>query len=67
MVCYVLRAQVAQMLFLILRPQDQNFFWDFIIFLDSSYDSGKDEVLFVKIEAKVLDLWLDKSFGPKLP
>ena len=27
----------------------------------------KNEVLLVKVEARVLDLWLDTSFGPKWP
>ena len=40
-----------------------------MILLDSFYDSRENEVLFVKIGARVLDLWLDKSlakcFGPK--
>ena len=38
---------------------------------DSFYDSGKNEVLLVKIGAMVLDLQRDpcfgKGFGPKLP
>ena len=38
-----------------------------MIILDSYYDSGENEVLFVKIGARVLDLWLDTSSGPKLP
>ena len=42
-----------------------------MILVDSSYDSGKNEVLFVKIGAMVLYLQLDtsfaKGFGPKLP
>ena len=42
-----------------------------MILLDSSHDSSENEVLFVKIEARVLDIWLDKCFakvfGPKLP
>ena len=41
-----------------------------MVLVDSSHDSGKNEVLFVKIEATVLDLQLDtsfgKGFGPKL-
>ena len=41
-----------------------------MVLVDSSYDSGKNEVLFVKIGAMVLDLQLDtsfaKGFGPKL-
>ena len=42
-----------------------------MILLDSSHDSWENEVLFVKIAAWFLDIWLDKSFakvvfGPKL-
>ena len=36
-----------------------------MILVDSSYDSGKNEVLFVKIGAMVLDLQLDVSLLPK--
>ena len=38
-----------------------------MILLDSSHDSCENEVLFVNIEARVLDLWLDMSSGPKWP
>ena len=38
-----------------------------MILLDSSFDSGENEVLFLKIGSTALDFWLDKSFGPKLP
>ena len=38
-----------------------------MVLLDSSNDSGVNEVLFVKIGARVPDLLLDASFGPKLP
>ena len=42
-----------------------------MILVDSSYDSGKNEVLLVKIGAMILDLQLDtsfaKEFGPKFP
>ena len=48
-------AQVIQMYFLGPRPQRQEIFWDFIILLDSSYDSWENQVLFVKIGARVLD------------
>ena len=51
--------------FLDLRPEGHGIFWDFIILLDSSYDSGEDEVLFVKIRARVLDSWLYTSFESK--
>ena len=36
-----------------------------MILLDSSYDFGEHEVLFVKIVARVPDIWLDTSFGSK--
>ena len=53
------------------RPQSQGIFLDIMILVDSSYDSGKNEVLLVKIGDTVLDLQLDtsfaKDFGPKLP
>ena len=45
----------------------QNFFLNFIMSLDSFHDSWENEVLFVKIEAMVLDLLLDTSSGPKWP
>ena len=47
------------------RPQvqGQGFFCDFIILLDSSHDSWENEVLFVNIWVRVLDLWLDNSFA----
>ena len=68
---YVFWVQAAHMYFLSPRPQDQEIFQDFIILLDSSHNSWKNEVLFVKIGARVLELWFDKSFeksfGPKLP
>ena len=42
-----------------------------MILMDSFYDSGKNEVLFVKIGVMVLNLQLnmcfDKGFWPKLP
>ena len=34
-----------------------------MILIDSPYDPGENETLFVKIGARVLDLWLDMSFG----
>ena len=39
--------------------------YDFIILLNSSVDSGKNEVLFVKVGARVLDLWLAIFSGLK--
>ena len=62
---YVFWAQVAQMKFLDPRPQAQEIFCDFIILLVSSQDSWENEVLFVKIRARVMDLWLDTSSGFK--
>ena len=35
-----------------------------MILLDPYHDSLENEVLFVKIEARVLDLFLDTSSGP---
>ena len=35
------------------------------VLLDSSYDSVENEVLFVKIWARVLHLWLDMFFESK--
>ena len=53
------------------RPPSYRIFWDIMILLDSCYASGENEVLFVKIGARILALWLDKSlpkgFRPKLP
>ena len=40
-------------------------FHDFIGFISSF--SQENEVMFVKIGARVLDLWLDTSSGPKWP
>ena len=43
-------------------PQGQETY-DFMILLDSSGEnSGENEVLFVKIGARVFYLWLDMSF-----
>ena len=47
-------------------PRSKSFL-NFIILLDLSLDSGENETLFVKIGARVLDLWLDTSSGPKWP
>ena len=55
MAWYVFWAQLAQMFFLGPRPQGQEFFWDFMILLDSSHDSWENEVMFEKIVAKVLN------------
>ena len=62
---YVFRAQVIQIYFLGPRSHGQDIFWDFLSLLDLSHDSWKNEVLFVKIKARVLDLWLDTSSSPK--
>ena len=64
---YVFWAQVAEMQFIEPRSQAQGIFQDFSISLDLSYDLGENEVLFVKIVARVLDLRLDLSFGVKWP
>ena len=46
-------------------PKSRNFLrYNFVTI---SYDSGVNEVLFVKIGAWVLDLWLDTFSGPKWP
>ena len=36
-----------------------------MILLDSFHDSWENEALFVKIAARVLDIWLNTSSGPK--
>ena len=51
--------------FWVLNPKE--IFWDFMILLDSYHNSWKDEVLFVKVLAIILEIWLDMSFGPKWP
>ena len=38
-----------------------------MILLDLHHDSWENEVMFVKIAARVLDLWLDTFSGPKWP
>ena len=38
-----------------------------MILLKANYDSGLNEVLYVKIDGRVQELWLDTSFGPKGP
>ena len=53
--------------FWVLKPQGQEFFWDFMILLDSSHDSWENEILFVKNAARVLDIWLDTFSGSKWP
>ena len=65
MVGYVFWAQIDQMWFLGPRPKDQDIFGDFIILFHSSRDSGKNGVLFLKVGAKVLELWLDMFSGHK--
>ena len=64
---YVFCVQVAQMKFVGPGPQSQVFFIYFMILLDFFYDSWEKKVLFVKIQARVLDLWLDTSFGSRWP
>ena len=46
-------ALVAQMQFKDPRAQSQDIFCDFTILLESSYDSGENEALFVKVGARV--------------
>ena len=41
------------------------FFEILLDLLDLSHHSRNNEVLFVNIGARVLDLWLDMSSGPK--
>ena len=64
---YVFCIQVAQMKFVGPGPQSQVFFIYFMILLDFFYDSWEKKVLFVKIQARVLDLWLDTPFGSRWP
>ena len=45
-------------------PRSRHFL-RFHILLDLSYDSWENVILFVKTGARVLDLWLDTSSGPK--
>ena len=45
--------------------QGKGIFLNFMILLDSYYDFEENEVLFVKMGARVPDIWLDTSFGPK--
>ena len=49
---------------LVSGPQvpSQEFIWNFAILLDSYHSCGENEVLFIKIGARVLDLWPDMSF-----
>ena len=47
------------------KPQGEAIFLDFIILLDLSRYSWEKEDLYVKIWAKVLNLWLDTSSGLK--
>ena len=44
-----------------------NFFWDFMILLNSAHDSWENEALFVKIATRILDLWFNMFSGPKWP
>ena len=48
-------------------PKSWNFlrFHKFINLLDSSYDSGQNEVVFMKIGTRVLDVWFHTSFASK--
>ena len=40
------------------RPQTEGIIWDIMILLNSSYDSGKNEVLFVKTGVVISELWV---------
>ena len=64
---YVFWAQVTQLYLLGRGPQGEEILWGFMFLLDSSHDFWENEVLFVKIGARVLDLWLDMSSDPKWP
>ena len=58
-----LKSEKKELSYELARNLEKNleiFFWDIIILLYSYYDSGENEVLFVKFEARVLDLWLDE-------
>ena len=71
MAAYFFWVQVAQInkWFLGSRSQGQDSFWDFMILLDSSHHLWENEVLFVKIRARVLDLcygWI-RVLGPSGP
>lgn len=57
---------MGQMQFLSPIPEGHEFFLNFIILMDSHYDSGENKVLFEKIGARVPDLCLDTCFGSKL-
>ena len=65
MAWYVFWAQVAQMQFLGSNPQGQDIFSDFMILLDSAHDSWEKEAMFVKIAARILELWFNTFSGPK--
>ena len=65
MAWYISWAQVAQTYFLGPKPKGQEIFWDFMILLDSPNDSWENDVMFVKISGRVLDLWLDTFSWPK--
>ena len=64
---YNFLVKVTQMWFLDPRRRGRKKFWDFITLLDLSCSFGEYEVLFMKIEATVLDFWFDTSFKPKGP
>ena len=54
---------------LVFRPQTprSGYFSKFNNFIEFIYNFGENEDLFVKIGARILDIWLDMSFGPKPP
>ena len=53
----------------VFRLQTPNyfFFWDIKILSELFYNHGEKDVLLLKIEARVLDLWLYMFFGPTDP
>ena len=60
---YVFWTLLPQMQFKSTRPQGPGFLLNFIILLDSCYDSEENEFLFVKIRTRFLKLWLDTYSG----
>ena len=64
---YVFWAQVVHMQFLGPKPQGREIFYNFMILLVSYYDSGENEVLIVKIEARSQTYSLIFPLGPNCP
>ena len=65
MAWYIFWAHMTQIQFLLPQTLQSRIFCDFIILLDSSYDSGENVVLLSKIGARVMNSWLYTSFGRK--